>query len=634
MMKTKSILISAAAIVLLALGLFLYLHFKNNFRPQKAEISRFLYGFSNRVNEGNTDSLLAYFEADKKVKVLNKLVNLLSGKKTFDGKSKPLANIKLDIDAADIKIVDNELAIATIPVTFTHDSLDSKVSVLILKIHTVAPHKYKIMQVDARQFLGDYVVYENYVKSKTLTDKDIYSAITLRSFEIAKQLRTKYDSVIWFSHIKDSTYYYVVKGEWAFYNLLSDGSKTNYKMGLVGPDLKIIIPIDFDLIRDIGGTFDNLIEVEKDHKRGFYNLTGKIIVPVIYDQVFPLNNSENLAALRKGSEFYWLKRDFSVSEKVDLKYADILPKLKQTGTFKINNNTADKIIEFNSREEHGSIYLAPSYLVDLNILRDIETFKNPLRNNIDYLYVSDGYEVQSNTNVTNHTENNNWFESVLYSIRNNFLGGRSDFYDERNIVVLDKKRNKVYTTKVDINYNPYMGGESLSNECNDNSINAINDSLFEVKTAANVVIGLHNDDQINEITMYHYFELNDDKLIELNTGRMFGFTKYRKMDDSYLNGCFIYFNKKTDPNNRHVHTDKLDDEALRFMKNEIYADYHYKFKDSVWTSIFAEIAGGEYKGIHPNVDDSLTTIDKYNINFITNKLKQLQKPVANAKAAK
>src|SRR5580704_15704089 len=113
MMKTKPILISAGVIIALAIGIFLFVRGKDLLKPKKAEISQFLYGFSNRVNEGNTDSLMAYFEANGNAKTLVKLVKLLAGKKSFNANEKPLANIKLDVDACDIKIINSELAIAT-----------------------------------------------------------------------------------------------------------------------------------------------------------------------------------------------------------------------------------------------------------------------------------------------------------------------------------------------------------------------------------------------------------------------------------------------------------------------------------------------------------------------------------------
>ena len=86
---------------------------------------------------------------------------------------------------------------------------------LTLKIKKIAPHQYKIIQVDARRFLGDYGSFENLVRNKTISEKDIYSAITLEAFKTADQLKTRYDSVIWFAHLNNKTWFYVVKGKWS-----------------------------------------------------------------------------------------------------------------------------------------------------------------------------------------------------------------------------------------------------------------------------------------------------------------------------------------------------------------------------------------------------------------------------------
>ncbi|WP_394772378.1 hypothetical protein [Mucilaginibacter sp.] len=62
------------------------------------------------------------------------------------------------------------------------------------------------------------------------------------------------------------------------------------------------------------------------------------------------------------------------------------------------------------------------------------------------------------------------------------------------------------------------------------------------------------------------------------------------------------------------------------IKNEIFADYAYKFKDKRWEDIFMMMESYNRKTIdkqpyNVSVDDSLTVIDKYNINWINQRLK-------------
>lgn len=637
-MKTKPILISFSNIILIG-GLFFFVCCRDSAKPQKAEISQFLNGFNNQIKEGNTDSLLAFFEVDKTPKILKRLINLLTGKKDIDGKAKPLAGITLNVDASTINILNSDITVAKIPAIFNHDSLNSKNSVITLKIHKIAPHQFKIIQVDARQFLTDYIAYENFVKSKTLDEKDIFSPITLAAFKTANQLKTRYDSVIWFAHIDKRTFFYVVKGKWNMDNDINrykDSIIEPYKMGLVNPDLKEIIPPEYDLIHNISGTFPGLVEVEKENKKGFYNLDGKIVVPISYDHIFPIDDEINLAVLKSGNDYFYLKKDMAISEKVDLKINDFFSKIKDlTNHLNLYKNALSVITEYNSRETNGAVYIPPSYLVDLNIVEKVIDFKNPNRK-VDNGEVHENYEIGNSEKVT---EVNNWLEASFFSIRDYFLGGRSEFYDKKNLVIIDKKKDRVFAKEIGTDYSP-DGSESLTGVCNVNSMKVINDSLFELKAGAVLYFELYDSTKtVIGGPYYHYLTIKDNKLVELPNNRNFGFTKYIKMDDSYLISCYnmLIGANMTDKGEKTT-VDHLNPEMLRFMKNEIYADYRYDFKDKRWGNVFIDMPSYNSDYNHPkpnnmNVDDSLTEIDKYNINFINQKLKE-EKANSNTLAAK
>jgi len=115
-----------------------------------------------------------------------------------------------------------------------------------------------------------------------------------------------------------------------------------------------------------------------------------------------------------------------------------------------------------------------------------------------------------------------------------------------------------------------------------------------------------------EAPVYHYLYVKNGKLTENDCKRIFAFTKYVKMDESYLQGCYSYKDEQTD---------YLKPQYLRYVKNEIFADYKYKFKDTTWNETFSEGMGANYEAKNELVDDSLTEIDKYNINWINQKLK-------------
>jgi hypothetical protein len=112
------------------------------------------------------------------------------------------------------------------------------------------------------------------------------------------------------------------------------------------------------------------------------------------------------------------------------------------------------------------------------------------------------------------------------------------------------------------------------------------------------------------------------KLAALPTVRYFGFTEFVKMDDSYLEGCYVINGKRTD---------HLSPEVLQYMKNEIFASYGLRFKTEKWAKEFEYNFGYDDKTRHDNVNDSLTAIDKYNINWLSQKLNGAQNNTQLAK---
>ncbi|HZY38551.1 MAG TPA: WG repeat-containing protein [Mucilaginibacter sp.] len=628
-MKTKpTLIITAIAIVLIVCVIFLVRSKKGGYIARKSEITQFLNGFNNSIKEGNTDSLLTYFDASKKRKVLKKLVNLLAGKNSLDGKGKSLFGLSFDIDNSDVKFVTKSSVEATLPASFMHDSLSTWKTSLTLKIRKVSAHRYKIVQVDARRFLADFASYENLVRTKTIPDKDIYDAITLAAFKTAEQLKVRYDSVLWFDHINNQTYFYVITGKlnFNFYDRddLKEDEKQTYYMGLVNPELKEIIPPKYDLIHNVSGTIDGLIEVEKDGKKGFYNLNGKIMVPVIYSQIIPINDDENLALLKDDNDYFYLKKDSTVSDKIsNFKLAAMLPKFKTYGeSYTLTEKSSKNTLEFNSREDFSSLVVPPSYLVDMQILPKFIMLHNPLRH-----MPNNGEEDGRKKLVIKYNgskkEDRSWFTSIYYSVMDHFLDGREDIYqsnETRKLLLVDEKQNKILGFDAD-NFISDEGEDDKSYaKCNENYFRSVNDTLFEFRTTGLTAQRLFKaNSAIVEAPVYYYLHITNGKLTALPNKRVFGCTKYIKMDDSYLEGCFVIAD-----NNENKTFDRMTPDILQYMKNEIYASYNYKFKNNTWNDIFSYSFNRLGGSLNASVDDSLTEIDKYNINWISQKLNALK----------
>ncbi|MFI5160248.1 MAG: YARHG domain-containing protein [Sphingobacteriales bacterium] len=625
-MRAKPILIIFGVLVLIT-ALALVIRYRNIAKPQTSEVYAFLQDFNSQLKKGNTDSLLSYFDVNKKANLLTRLVSVLSNKTDFKGGKSLQFNLAVLVDEKDIHIMNNDIASAALPVYLTSDSLATKVTVLKLKVHKTSAHTYKIAQVDANKLAGDYAAYSALLKAKLLRN-NIYNPITLAAFATAKQLQTKYDSVVWFAHMDKKTWFYVVKGKWDMQQDIfhyKDTVTEPYKMGLVSPNLKEIIPVEYDLIHNISGTFPGLVEVEKGEKRGFYDLNGKNVVPVNYDQIFPIDDDANLAVLRNGDDYFYLKKDMTISDKTDIKVADFFPKIRKISRpVDLIENAISVITEYNSRDNHGAIYVPPSYMADLDIIGKEEDFKNPLRK-VDFEDVSAGYDVDFSNSTK---DDDNWLQASFYSIRDYFLGGREEFYDKRSILVIDKKRNRLFGHDFSTDGTP-GGGGALTGPCDISNIRQLSDTLFEVKTGATLYAQLYDSTKyISTGPDYHYMIVRNNKLIELPNRRAFGFTKYVKLDDSYLKACYQMTVGMSQNNPGKVETlDHITPEMLKVMKNEIYADYAYKFKDKRWQSVFEDMPSyydhdkGGAKVANENINDSLTDVDKYNINWINQKLK-------------
>jgi hypothetical protein len=249
--------------------------------------------------------------------------------------------------------------------------------------------------------------------------------------------------------------------------------------------------------------------------------------------------------------------------------------------------------------------------------------RNPIRKAITFDDMEEG-DAYYKINFEENIETNDWLQGAFYSIINDYLGGRGGLYQSNAVLVIDKKRNRIYGHQVNIFFAMAEGGVVLSGKCKNNHLMPVNDSLFEYETTAFLARDMGENQLVGEAPYYYYLTLKDGKLQSLPNERFFGFTKYVKMDDSYLKGFYI-INDKT------IHG--MTSEMIQYAKNEIFAEYQYKFKNPKWADLFQSRFNRDGAGKYTNVDDSLTEIDKYNINFLNEKIKKA-KSGSNTLAAK
>lgn len=634
-MKTKPIVITVSIIAVLVCG-FLFARSKYLTKPEKAEIFSFLNEFNANIQLGNTKSAVQYFDEGMSKNIISMLVNVLSNNTSIGGKGKPLFTVTLNTEDSEVAFINSELATAVVVAKFHRDSIPDERTTITFTIHKNGPNNYKIYRVDATSFTKDYTAYQSKVINRTVPETTLFSKQTLAAFKIAEGLKARYDSILWFQHVDNKAWFYVVKGKlpenFYGYGEKDKSKQVDYKMGLVNPDLKEVIPVEYDLIHNVGGTFDGLIEVEKGTKKGFYDVTGKLVVPVNYDQILPLNDDENLALLKNGNDYSYLKNDMTIGETlVDFKIADVLPKVKHfADSYKFSEKSTKDIMECNDRNNFTSLIVSPSYLVEWHMLPNFLELPNKLRTPTEDME-GDGQGsayVQVKFNGE-QKEEGNWFTSAFYSVVNDYLGGRGGLYESKTLLLVDNKQNRILGFDADTYFGDGEGGGLLTGDCRENSLKAINDSLFEFKTTSTFDAELlEKDNYIQEGPYYHYLQIKDGKLVAMESKRLFP-TQFIKLDDSYLQGCYTLTNGLYTDHVKQKTVDHLTNEMLQYMKNEIYGSYLYKFKNPRWDDIFSNRFYVSEKGKNGTVDDSLTAIDKYNINWINSKLNP-QKPAVLA----
>ena len=192
----------------------------------KDGINSFLSLISLEVQNGQTDSLMNNFDLRKKSTIIKQLVNILCNKTGIAKNSTPIFKLALDMDNKTLEEGGPDITNATIPITLSRDTLSIQPTstALSFKIKRVANSTYKIVDVDATKLIKEYVDFENMVRGKILSDKDIYSPQTLAAFKTAEELKAKYDSIPWFQHIGNKTYYFVVKGKMNLDEMLRKGT--------------------------------------------------------------------------------------------------------------------------------------------------------------------------------------------------------------------------------------------------------------------------------------------------------------------------------------------------------------------------------------------------------------------------
>jgi hypothetical protein len=423
------------------------------------------------------------------------------------------------------------------------------------------------------------------------------------------QLDSLFDKTPYYTKVNDQYIFYVCKGKW---DRPSNGIFKNEEalMGVADQDLNIMLRPAYTKIYNPDATVHGYIEIEYKGKKGLFNYTdGKIIEPQ-FDLIFPSDNPSYVAFGKTGNDHYGIT---PVSKE---KYSGEIPTyiaLGEKWNFDIKSKNLTLLydsyhIYYAGDPNQGrGVVLTPSYFYHLGfipeIVEDIST-----ADDVDFGVTSSEGHIVKTISITDK------IFALITSFNEEGVDVRGWTINKNNLITVDSRNNVIgnqtFLTGPNIGYGPLCGGDG-------SGFHFLEGNLLEVFEVVNSSYSKYD-----YMTGYSYYKIKENGEIEnMKSNRVFDFTKFVVMDDSYFKGCFskhrsadeMYDDDDDEVGNMWLY-DHLTLEDLDLMRNEIYAEYGLKFKTEKWQLYFSQKPW--YKPAYDNVDQFLSNIDKQNIKLI------------------
>ena len=445
--------------------------------------------------------------------------------------------------------------------------------------------------------------YNTFTRMKNDNQWGIEGKIAVESrlpiYAEARELESKFDTVVFYATYKNENYFYVVEGEWRNYFLkydTRDEKNVAIKMGLANSDGELVIPVEYDLIGTIAFEMPDLVEVRKDGKVGYFDLHSKtLIVEPKYDMIIPAPFDSTFAIVRQDSVFGWLNQYYT--------YVQGFPSPDAQNWFESYSYLRKSLrlvagsqvfCEIPSEDYAGNgIVMPPAYLVKHGVFDEIEhgiiTTKVPLHGHTEYKETQ-GSWLQRITST---------FSALTTSIQERYLAGREEFYNSSTIVFIDNSHDTLGVAQ--------LSGTEIS-------MQTIDSTLLEVKTPHDWWFIEECACEETNLYQHLYFAIADDGTIKrLSSNRLFPETEFVKLDSSRITGQFLVYDSELE---REDTTSMLSLKTLTYMRDEILASYGYSFPGPEQEKRFSR---DWYLPRYDNLlefEDLLTDIDRHNLQFL------------------
>ena len=426
-----------------------------------------------------------------------------------------------------------------------------------------------------------------------------------------KFIDNKYSSTPFYGKMEGSSYYITSTRKLNYDIEWFDGT---VKYGLVDDSLNTILEPYYDKIYNPNLILNNCFEIKQNKRIGLVNYaTGEVLSPQ-FQYVLPSSSAPNDVAygVRDGKWFEISNNDLSNIKPIDF---DPLPVLKSL-SFSVlgvgDNMMFDSYYQYYENDANlgRGVVIVPSYIEFLNLMPDLEY--------TDIILPDQGRRVDFGTveaklKTSYKKSLSEKLTSFFVSIYEEAIDARGYQMEAKELVVYNQESKEMNSVRL---------GSSYRHDtfCKEVNYRFVNDSIVEVRSNMN---RYRNKEQHYDFeTNYEYFKISGSgSITKLESNRHFDYTKFIYIREDQFKGCFADFmnEARSDEYNYWVYN-HLSIEDLDIMRNEIFADYGYKFQTEKWQKYFAKMPW--YEPLYDDVNDKLSEIDKANVKMIL-KVKEL-----------
>jgi hypothetical protein len=391
----------------------------------------------------------------------------------------------------------------------------------------------------------------------------------------------------------------------------------NGKWGLEYEDAGELLPIEFDKIFSPDATAKEYVEVEKGGKLGLFDYVRKIMIAPKYDLIYPADGTKYIAIGKIGTQFFGILSE-NETEKLSTEGSPTYANLEAETIFDLKESKVIPVFAVEKQEDeyrsNGVVFL-PSFVSNLGLVSssklELVSF-----NGSDMGITKVSMEIVRAETITEK------LKILFTSFYKEGIDVRSYTIEKTRATIIDESDKVVDSKQLSENYNSHQNELTF---CGDNLLDyfMLTERLLEVQDVNNTQEDYPN---YTAMTQFDYYKVADNgKLQKLETNRFYNCTKFASINSSHFSRClYIYSREEGDMEEGNIWaSDHLSIEDLDIMRNEIFADYGYKFKSEKWQKYFASKKW--YSPKHDNVDSFLSDLEKENIKTILKLKERMEK---------